>query len=71
MGFVVSNDPLKDYLLFARNTIRGMTSFGVELVGGTNGTYHHYFYNNTFENTEALNGPDSGHGFRYKYPTQV
>ena len=69
IGLSVSNQPVKNNVFWADNTIRDCLQWDAQLQGETGGIAHHYFYRCAFE--KAVRGDprarypnDSGHGFR-------
>ena len=69
MGISLSNDPVMQYVLWARNTIKGCGTWGAQLQPGAGGIAYQYFYQNKFLNTNNACPPAwypyQGHGFRF------
>ncbi len=75
IGISVSGNVPKDYVFFARNTIRNCTQWGAQLQGEEAGIAYHYFYRCKFLSTSAGRGNppwpgDEGHGFRINSNTR-
>lgn len=68
IGLSVSNDDVKEHVYWAHNTISGTENWGAQIQGDADGAREMYFYDNTFELTDAdppnLYSGDNGHGFR-------
>jgi len=69
IGLSVSADLKKDYVFWARNTVRDCNQWGAQLQGETAGIAYHYFYRCTFSDMPVGKGKvwypgDEGHGFR-------
>ena len=68
IGISMSNDPAKNYGLWAYNTVQFMAMWGAQIQGDANGARYQYFYKNKFLNT-VKNHPAApypgGHGFRF------
>ena len=69
IGLSVSSPQEKDYVLWARNTVRACNQWGAQLQGEAVGAACHYFHQCTFEKMPVGVGPvwypgDEGHGFR-------
>lgn len=69
IGLSVSNQPIKNNVYWAYNTVSDCIQWAAQLQGETGGIARHYFYRCVFENTvrddpQATYRQDSGHGFR-------
>jgi hypothetical protein len=69
IGISISGPPAKDYVYWACNTVESMVDWAVQLQGEPGGAHGHYFYNNSFINTNR-NDPraryqPAGNGFRF------
>lgn len=69
LGLSVSGAPVKNNVLWARNTVRDCVQWAAQFQGESGGIAHHYFHDCRFEKTRTLDpraihpGAD-GHGFR-------
>ena len=67
-GISVSTNYPKEYVFWARNTIKHAADWGAQLQGESRGLSYHYFYQNKFlasyRNHPQSSYPDQGHGFR-------
>lgn len=69
IGISVSGVTPKDYVYYARNTVRRCSQWGAQLQGETSGIARHYFYRCKFIEQTVGEGKvwypgDEGHGFR-------
>ncbi|HEX2973812.1 MAG TPA: right-handed parallel beta-helix repeat-containing protein, partial [Tepidisphaeraceae bacterium] len=69
IGLSVSNQPVKNNVYWAYNTVSDCIQWGAQLQGERGGIAQHYFYRCVFEKTvhgdsRATYKQDSGHGFR-------
>ncbi|RPH31486.1 PKD domain-containing protein, partial [bacterium] len=69
IGISVSGNMPKEYVLWARNTVKACGTWGVQLQGDSGGIAYQYFYRNKFLNTKRNDPqamyPDQGNGFRF------
>lgn len=67
-GISISINYPKEYIFWARNTIKHAADWGAQLQGETQGLSYHYFYKNVFSDTYRNHAqstyPNQGHGFR-------
>ncbi len=69
LGISVSDQPQKNYVYWANNTIQNCIQWGAQLQGDSTGIACHYFYRCQFSGTTSDRGQpvypgDAGHGFR-------
>lgn len=69
LGLSVSGAPVKNNVLWARNTVRDCVQWAAQFQGESGGIAHHYFHDCRFEKTRtrdprAIHPGADGHGFR-------
>jgi hypothetical protein len=69
IGIAISGSIAKEYVLWARNTVKGCGTWGTQLQGDSGGIACQYFYRNKFLNAKRDDPqamyPGMGNGFRF------
>jgi parallel beta-helix repeat protein len=69
IGISISGPPAKNYVYWAYNTVQHMIDWAVQIQGETGGARCHYFYRNSFLDTNEKDSrakyPPGGNGFRF------